>query len=329
VKSSSIASVAGHRNLAAVVSRLARPLPADVRVPRRRVDASREGDGSDLAEVLSRVGAAGHPPESASALAELWPDLAPLTRAQIAAPLRPGPDGFVRFGSRRAVQTSETTCGSAVLVSLLASGDPVVATWLMTGRRLGSLPREIAPVAGTAAASDVDGAPGARFEAAQEAMLRATSRRALGIFSWPHAFGTPPWTAARHARFPGVRYSDRAVDDADRTEMTRFTSWLLASLARGVPVPLYTGGDLVRGLSSVVPRHVVLAVAPPAGSSDGAIAVYEPTQGRVHELLAEELVARKAPHPALGNWTHLCWAVLPHAVRSPAGPAASALRLPS
>jgi hypothetical protein len=299
------------RNLAGYLSGLARPLPRTVRSAAVRVPAD-----VDLREALARVAASGHPPESASALAELWDGLSPLTRVQVARPLTAGSGGYLRLGSRRAVQTSSTTCGSAVLVALLAAGDPVVATWLVTGRRLGSLPAEIAAVAGAAADEpDADDAPLRRFAAAQGAMQRATSRRGLGLVSWPAAFGTPPWTAARHARYPGVRYSHRPVDDADRPAMQRLLAWLRSSLDRGIPVPLYTGGDLVRGVTSAVPRHVVLAVPPGPGAPTGVVSLYEPGSGRIHDLAPHELVARSAAHPALGDWTHVCWAVLPRAAR--------------
>lgn len=316
-----VPSLSSHRNLAGFLSGLARPLPETVR-------AASGGARSDveLQPVLGRVAASGHPPESASALAELWVDLSPSTRRQLARPLLPGPDGYVRLGARRAVQTSSTTCGAAVLVALLAAGDPVVATWLLTGRRLGALPREISGVAGTAAADeDDDNAPARRFAAAQGAMQRATSRHALGFLSWPVALGTPPWTAARHARFPGVRYSHRPVDDSAQPAMTRLLAWVRSSLERGVPVPLYSGGDLVKGIASAVPRHVVLAVPAAPGAPVGTIAVYEPTRGKVHHVVAADLVARSEAHPALGEWTHVCWAVLPHAIRSP-GSGARALR---
>lgn len=307
-------SVPSRRNLAGVLSGLARPLPTAVRRP----PAVAPTDVA-LADVLARVAAAGHPPESASALADLWPGLPQRTRTQIATPLRPAPDGHLRLGSRRAVQTSGTTCGSAVLVMLLAAGDPIVATWLTTGRRLGSLPQEIAGVA--AADGEADEAPARRFAAAQGAMLQATSRRALGPLSWPTAFGTPPWTAARHARYPGVRYTHRPVDDGDRAAMQRLLSWVSSSMVRGVPVPLYAGGDLLRGVASAVPRHVVLAVPTPPDAPPGTLAVYEPTKGVVHQVPPEELVARSSPHPALGGWSHVCWAVLPRAVRpAPPGP---------
>lgn len=307
-------------NLAGLLAGLSRPLPS-------RVRPADEAPDVDLSALLARVAAAGHPPETAAALADLWPQLPALTRRQVATPLQPGPDGFLRFGLRRAVQTSSTTCGSAVLVALLAAGDPVVAAWLVTGRRLGSLPREIVGVAGvTAADQDAQDAPARRFAAAQGAMQQATSRHALGFLSWPTALGTPPWTAARHARFPGVRYSHRPVDDGDAETMERLARWLLASVGRGVPVPLYTGGDLLRGISSAVPRHVVLAVPPGPEDPAGTVAIYEPSRGQVHAVSVAELAARRDPHAALGGWTHVCWAVLPRAIRSSTRPVERALR---
>ena len=128
------------------------------------------------------------------------------------------------------------------------------------------------------------------------------------------------------------------MNDAKPAEIERLGAWLNSSLARGVPVPLYVGGDLVRGVSSAVPRHVVLAVPPEPGGQGEAIALYEPGSARVHELSMRELGARAEPHPALGGWTHVCWALLPRAVGAPAPgarpgtrsrPAAARLRLRS
>lgn len=268
----------------------------------------------DLARVVARASAAGHHASAVAALRRAWESWPASVRSLVAYPLRPGSGGTVRLGARPAVQTSPTTCGSAVLVLLAAAGDPVVAAWLATGEVLGALPPDLAGVT-TVAGDD----PGARFGRAQRAMLRATARRALGPFPWPVAFGTPPWTAARHARFPGVRYVQRPVDDGDRAAMDRILAAIRAATARGVPVPLFTGGDPAHGLETAVPRHVVLAV-PGGGSSGlpgawagdaGDLSIYEPTTGRVHRVPPTALVARREAHPALGHWPHVVWALLP------------------
>lgn len=321
-------SAAG-RNLAAHLARLARPLPAvhGADVSRDRGAGGWSSGGAarvDLETVVARAAAAGQPAAAREALAAAWGTLSPRDRRQIAAPLRPAADGRLRLGAMAAVQTSPTTCGSTVLVLLAAAGDPVLAAWLVTGRRLGHLPADLAG----AVAGSADGGPTDRFAAAQEAMLRATSRRAVGPLPWPRAFGTPPWTAARQARFPGVRYGHRPVDDGDREAMARLLAWVRRSVERGVPVPLFTGGDPRGGLDTAVPRHVVLAVPwwdgarrrDGAPSAAGSLAIYEPTTGRVHVVPGEDLVARTRPHAALGGWTHVCWAVLPRAAsREPRG----------
>jgi hypothetical protein len=300
------------RNLAAYLVPLAPGLPGAVSLPGRAGAAAAapavlDGDEPPAA-VLRRVSASGHPDGVRDALRAGWADLSAGQRRQVAAPLRPGADGVVRLGALPAVQTSETTCGSAVLVLLAAAGDPVLAVWLVTGRVVGALPHGLPGEAAAEASAD------ARFGAAQRAMLRATSRRGLGLLPWPARLGTAPWSAARHARYPGVRYTQRPVDDADAAGMARVTAWIAASVGRGVPVPLYTGGDPGQGLGTAVPRHVVLAVPVRDGAPD-SLSIYEPGVGRVYRLGTAELVARTAPHPALGAWTHVCWAVLPRAAR--------------
>lgn len=265
--------------------------------------------------MLARVVAAGHPPSAVAAVARAWEGWSPLERRQVARPLEPGPDGVLRFGRAPAVQTSPTTCGSASLVALAAAGDPVLAAWLVTGSLLGSL-HEVAVVEGAPGAG---AGPGARFALAQRAMQRATGRRALGPLPWPSALGTPPWTAARHARYPGYRYVHRAVDDSDDDAMDRLLAWVQGAAARGVPVPLFTGGDLAHGLATAVPRHVVLVV-PDRGGGSGVLSVYEPATGRVFRVPARDLLARREPHPALGHWVHVVWAILPVAsARRPGG----------
>lgn len=299
------------RNAAAFLVPLAPGLPDAVSLPGRQVRAEPAGAPVEPAArpplaLLRRVTAAGHPAGTRDAVGALWADLGPRERRQVMSPLTAGADGVLRLGGAAAVQSGETSCGSAVLTLLAAAGDPVVAAWLVTARLLGALPAELADADLSAAT------PAERFASAQASMLRATARRGLGPLPWPSRFGTPPWTAARHARFPGVRYTQRPVDDGDRDAMARLTAWIGASVGRGVPVPLYTGGDLGHGLTTAVPRHVVLAVPTPDVAPD-EVGLYEPGGGRVHVVALSDLVARAAPHPALGGWIHVCWAVLPRA----------------
>lgn len=189
---------------------------------------------------------------------------------------------------------------------LAATGDQDLMRWLATGHCEGPLPPE-APSGSFANAEE-------RIAAAQHRIKQRTSRRGLSVAPWPKALGTPPWTAAREARFPAVRYIHRAVDDrAERG--VRMTSMLVNALRHGLPVLLYTGGDCRRGAASAMPRHVVLAVPgsqvrrTPDG--DEVISVYEPGAGLVHEVRVSDLSDRSEPLPALGHWTHIQWLCLP------------------
>ncbi len=220
------------------------------------------------------------------------------------------PDGEglpVWLGTARAQQRDATSCGSAVLVMLAATGDPDLARWLDTGdlpdgRYPPEVPDDGAPWAGDAAS---------RFAAAQAAVKERTRRRALGPVPWPAALGTPPWTAAREARFPGVRYRVRAFDDA-AAQAPVLLGMVEAATLRGHPVPLYVGGDVRGGVAGAVPRHVVLAVPPPRGTAlGGALQIYEPAAGSVYSVRPEELLDRREPHPALGGWTHVMMVLLP------------------
>ncbi|MGC5167324.1 hypothetical protein [Luteimicrobium sp. DT211] len=190
----------------------------------------------------------------------------------------------VLLGTERApaVQIDGTTCGPAVLVVLAADGDPAVAAWL-------------------------DGA-GDRFAALQRSVQRRTTRTALLGVPWPQALGTPPWAAARAARWGSVRYGHRVVDDTDPVDLARVRAQVDSALARGVPVPLYTGGDTSRGWTTALPRHVVLVL--PGGPPD-AYRVYEPGSGAIHTVRRADLWSGGRPLDALGRWPHVAWALLP------------------
>jgi hypothetical protein len=157
-----------------------------------------------------------------------------------------------------------------------------------------------------------EAATAARWGALQHALHRASTRRAvLGLLPWPRALGTPPWGAERLARFPGVRYRAVPVDDRRPAEVQDLLVRIDAALDHGVPVPLYSGGDLGDGLAAAVPRHVVLAAA----RTDDGYLVYEPGAGRLLPLTRGEVERPTGPAAALGGWTHLCWALLPVADR--------------
>ncbi|WP_447925584.1 hypothetical protein [Georgenia muralis] len=226
----------------------------------------------------------------------------------------------VTLGGAPVRQVDPTTCGSAVLLMLAATGDPALATWLEDGRLPDGLaphrvPPEIPPALLTGPLGP--GAAARRVGAAQVRIKERTSARALGKLSWPASYGTPPWTAAREARFPGVRYRGRPLDDTSARAAVLLARAHAATVA-GIPVPLYTGGDLGGGPATAVPRHVVLAVPPPPGPGRGhdehgrpVLHLYEPSSARVYRVLVAELLGRTEPSRALGGWTHVSWVVLP------------------
>lgn len=293
----SVLRTLGGRPVPAAPARAGEPSPHAL--PGRRGGAHGAPDG----DLVARAVAAGAPRAAALHLAAAVADLPTRERLQVEDPLRPrsGSD-VLRLGTAAARQTDGTTCGSAVLAMLAAAGDPTLAFWLVTGRRVpGHEPVELRGVA------DVPG-PAGRFGALQEALKRRSNARGLlGVLPWPAALGTPPWGAARVARFPGVAYRSVLVDDTRPGEITRVLVRAGRALDRGVPVPLYTGGDLSGGLASAVPRHVVLLT----GRTAEGFGVYEPSTGRVHDVPAADLVVPHGPLDALGRWTHVAWAVLP------------------
>lgn len=229
-----------------------------------------------------------------------------------------------QIGGVHAVQRDQTTCGSACLVVLAALGDPALERWIAAGTRPDGPRPEIPDDRQTRALAE-DGltldSPERRFDAAQRVVKQATSHRALGPLSWPDRFGTPPWAAAREARFPGVRYRWTTLDD--RAERGAQVLAAVHSATRaGIPVLLYTGGDLGRGLAYAVPRHVVLAL--PQDGTDGrqgvddsgapVLTLYEPSRGLDHQVPVADLLARTGPLKALGSWSHVVMALLPEPV---------------
>ncbi|WP_127130436.1 hypothetical protein [Georgenia sp. SYP-B2076] len=224
----------------------------------------------------------------------------------------------VTLGGAPARQRDATTCGPAVLLMLAATGDPVLATWLEEGALPAGLPPHRVPPEIPPALVGAESAAADRLDAAQQHLQARTCARGLGPVPWPRRLGTPPWTAAREARFPGVRYRSVPLDDASPAAATLLAR-VHAATAAGVPVPLYAGGDLGRGLATAVPRHVVLAVPPPPGGAhrgtDPAgppvLHLYDPASARVYAVPLAALLGRREPLPALGGWTHVCWVLLP------------------
>jgi hypothetical protein len=334
------------------------PLPPTP--PSGRYAAPSPDAAPDVVRRLARR--AGHPAQVAALLVDELAALRPFERAHALDPLRraaltpesvdaaPEPSGGrdarpeprgrgqgaggpeQRFGEplvlgrARAVQVDETTCGSAVLAVLAAAGDPVVALWLVAGADVsrGASSHVVREGQAGATARELETSSG-RFAALQRVLKARTARAALGPLPWPGRLGTPPWTAAREARHADVRYTHRIVpgDGEDDQVLAR----ALRSAAAGVPVPLYTGGDVGTGVSTAVPRHVVLlaGVSAPARQAPSEpfggrwCSVYEPSSGSLHRLRVEDLVRgaaaggepAKGVRRALGGWPRVDWALLP------------------
>ncbi|RXR26285.1 hypothetical protein EQW78_01155 [Oerskovia turbata] len=309
--------------------------------------------GPDGAASLVRrlVRRAGHPEQVADRLVDALATLRPWERAHVLDPLHraasgpsqgDGAPGHVSFpagpdarfgeplvlGSARAVQLDGTTCGSAVLAVLAAAGDPVVGLWLVAGTDVsrGESAHVVTAGEAEATARELETSSG-RFAALQRLLQARTAHAALGPLPWPTGLGTPPWTAARDARYADVRYTHRIV--AGHGTADRVLASALRSAAAGVPVPLYAGGDLGTGWSTAVPRHVVLLAgvsAPAEPQKEAAVpfggrwcSVYEPSTGTMHRLRVADLLAGtgddgepgRGVRRALGGWPHVTWAVLP------------------
>jgi hypothetical protein len=213
--------------------------------------------------------------------------------------------GPVRVGGVTVAQPDSVTCAATGLLLLNAACDPRLAGWLEHGTIAADPPADIVGLAPHALAeTDV----ARRIAVAAAAVHDRATRATLGPFRWPRAYGTPPWGVAREARVPGVRYRHRPVDDRDDRLMDRVLEMLVAATTAGVPVPLYSGGDLSGGWQSAVPRHLVLALPT---SMPERLRIYEPGSGRIETIAPEELRARTRPHRALGGWTHLAWVLVP------------------
>lgn len=213
-------------------------------------------------------------------------------------------------------QQDGTTCGSAALTLLAALGDPALEQWLATGRLRGvTVPPELAAAPSSALGRLADAPAAVRFGAVHRVLKRRTGAGTLAGLPWPQALGTPPWGAARVARYPGVRWTHRPLDDTDRRGLAAELDVVAAWVSAGVPVVLYSGGDTAQGLAAAVPRHVVLAVgahrADRADRAGSTLDVFEPSRGAVLRVTVAELLAGDRARPALGGWRHLSWVVLP------------------
>lgn len=217
----------------------------------------------------------------------------PLLLPELAAGSRPGSRPVQLAPEAR--QVDETTCGAAVLAVLRLAGDPASALAL---------------------ARDPQGARHAF--AARQRETHARTRR-----FWPRGLGTPPWGAAREARYGAVRYTHRVVGGREPSEGSRAVlRAAVAAASAGIPVPLYTGGDLGHGVTTAVPRHVVLLTAVQEAGGGPTATLYEPSSGALHALPVDALRsadgaprAQASRRRALGGWPHVVWAVLPREER--------------
>lgn len=259
------------------------------------------------APVIERAVACGAPISGIAALAGAWDTLDEQAREMVRSPLGSASVGPVMWTDTRAKQLDQTTCGAAVAAIVIMMGDPLVAAWVAGGRRPGwHLPGEVADAV---AAADSSGrsliSVDQRWRALQRVIHKRATHRGLGVAPWPRSLGTPPWRIDNVVRFAGLRWRSALVDDARPDEVRGLVTYARAALTDGIPVPLYTGGDSAHGLSTVVPRHVVLLI----GTEDEAFRVYEPSSGRIE--LWEPGIAGVRAQSAFGGWNRLMWAILP------------------
>jgi len=261
-----------------------------------------DGAADGAAEIRRRTLAATGSVAAAEETTRVWTALAADAQAAVL-----DPAGTMANAAR---QADATTCGSAVLTMLTAIGDPSLAVWLVTGTVGSVRPPELAGAPAGALTLLATAPAERRFAAVQRVLKRRSTATALFGLPWPAALGTPPWGAARVARFPGVTFHHQPVDDTDQVHLRRVLDAVEQALAAGVPVPLYSGGDSSGGWATAVPRHVVLAV----GRGPGGLRVFEPGQGRLHTVSRRALATGGTPQPGLGGWPHLAWLLLPYPV---------------
>lgn len=283
----------------------ARALERASAADRKALDVAFEEMGAD-APVLRRAVATGAHVAAVASFAGAWSTLDEKERATVRHPVGNRGAGPVSFVNVPAKQVDGTTCGPASLGMMLMMGDPFVALWVLTGRHVGGyVPLE--PLVTEVLTKEVR-TVSERWRSLQREIHREATRWALGPFPWPRALGTPPWRIDNSIRFAGVRFQGRMIDDRNPLEVNGLIAHASAALADGIPVPLYTGGDSAQGLQAVIPRHVVLVV----GRDGDDLLVYEPGAGRVIPMPVARLRASQAgPHPALGHWSRVTWAVVP------------------
>ena len=106
---------------------------------------------------------------------------------------------------------------------------------------------------------------------------------------WPRWLGTPPWAVAREL---GGRHVSWV-----RTDPTGGFDRTLAAVRSGQVVPIYVG-------SRWLPRHVVLAIGE---STTGGIRCYEPSRGRVVDVLRKDVGPPRRLR--LAGWSYV-WCVV-------------------
>lgn len=274
-----------------------------------------------LTDLLGAVGAfSGHVPPSPPAgrfrrpdvpddVAAALDELPPRARERVLDPLardgappavgRPRPVRLPAVAGPGPVarQVDESTCGSAVLAMLLLAGDPQAALRLAL--------RPPGPAAG--------------FATLQRELKARTNRGPFGVRAWPDRYGTPPWGAASVARYGPVRYAHRVVGGGRGGRGRGVVAAAVEAAGAGTPAPLFSGGDLGRGLATAVPRHVVLLTT----VDEVTARLYEPSSGSLHAVPVAALLRpdesgpadRAALTAALGGWPHVVWALLPRDAR--------------
>ncbi len=286
--------------------RCARRLETASFADRKALETALADVGQD-APVIERAIASGAPVAAIAALAASWHGLDPHQRGIIRHPLGAVAPGRVEWQGVHVTQVDQTTCGSASMAIMLMMGDPFVAAWVAAGRRDAWYlsPEALAADVAADAVGQRLHTVAERWDGLQFALHERATRRALGPFPWPLAYGTPPWRVDNATRFAGLRFRGTMVDDAVADEVTALAVHARAALADGIPVPLYASGDSARGLDTVIPRHVVLLV----GVDGEAFLAYEPSSGAVHRL--DLTPGGEKPLRALGHWNRVVWAVLP------------------
>lgn len=244
----------------------------------------------------------------------------PSLRQRVMQPIAAAGDGIVRWGDVVARQSDGTSCVGACAAMIAMSGNPALALWVATGDDIGGVASRLNARQPGAESIALDNDPGTRWRAVEQHFKQRATHR-MSIRTWPTAWGVPPWGIARVLRYGTLTYRHHLINDLSDLVVRRVMTAALSAVQRGLPVMLYTGGDSSTRYRDAVPRHaVVLHELPTLGyrRADG-LAIYEPSEGRVHSIAPEQLVHPGALTAAYGGWPHLTWAVIPDYRRTPGG----------